>query len=369
MNKKFALIISLLLTLIGTFLLGLYDYKIYYNPEATTGQEKVLKYKSYLSDKTFVADEDSKIQTEKKIELNQLFSNEYISNEPIFTQDVFGKQGSEKLFTIVIYKDVISYTPDANTHELKYRFNTYIYDVNYEKIKELFMGQDLPQDKNIIKEAGYPTILINFFPNVDCNDDESLFYKTASEVEKVKLNNGDTIIRVPLNSTTSFNLHDFGSTPSLDNEEQPFNVNTLAVSAYPNTYENLSLFTGDAFVKVDIIMETTDGSSTVNYLLKDDKFNFQAKVNNFNINEEIKLENYKLGYNTSSSTREVLNNVDIKGVLNYDAWIFTRYIWWQCLICFVVLGIIVGGFFYALTIDVDKKAKAKKNNGKNKNKK
>ena len=48
MNKKLALILSLLVTLIGTFLLGLYAFKIYYDPDQTNGQNTVIKYKEYV---------------------------------------------------------------------------------------------------------------------------------------------------------------------------------------------------------------------------------------------------------------------------------------------------------------------------------
>lgn len=359
MNKKLALILSLLVTLIGTFLLGLYAFKIYYNPDQPNGQNAVVKYKEYVVDKTFVPDDDLVAQTEKKIELDEVFRNEYYSREPIFKKDVYSADNKDKLYTISIYKDVVKYTPNTDVSEYKYRFNTYIYDVNYEKIKDLFVSQDIPQDKNIIKNAGFPKFLINFYPNVDLNDEESLYYKASSEVEKVKLNNGDTIIRVELNSVTSVNIYDYNSTPSLDDNNKPFYVKTLTYNAYPTSSDNISLFTGDAFVKVDLIMETKDNSSQINYLLNDDKYSFSSKIEGFDINSEIDLSKYEKGFNTSSDIREVLDNVNLKGVMNYDTWLFAKYIWWQCLLCFVVFGFIVFGFFYALTIDAEKKNKSK----------
>ena len=175
---------SLLVTLIGTFLLGLYAFKIYYNPDQPNGQNAVVKYKEYVVDKTFVPDDDLVAQTEKKIELDEVFRNEYYSREPIFKKDVYSADNKDKLYTISIYKDVVKYTPNTDVSEYKYRFNTYIYDVNYEKIKDLFVSQDIPQDKNIIKNAGFPKFLINFYPNVDLNDEESLYYKASSEDRK-----------------------------------------------------------------------------------------------------------------------------------------------------------------------------------------
>lgn len=367
MNKKLALILSLLVTLIGTFLLGLYAFKIYYDPDQTNGQNAVIKYKEYVVDKTFVPNDDLVVQTEQKIELNELFRNEYLSKEPILKKDVYSADNKDKLYTIAIYKNVVKYSPNTEVSEWKYRFNTYIYDVNYEKIKDLFISQNIPQDKNIIKDAGFPKFLINFYPNIDLNDEESLYYKASSEVEKIKLNNGDTITRVELNSVTSINIFDYNSTPSLDENDKPFYAKTLTFNAYPSSSDNLSLFTDDAFVKVDLIMETTDNSNQVNYILKDDKYSFSSKVEGFDINEEIDLSKYELGFNTSSNVREVLDNVKIKGVMKYDTWLFAKYIWWQCLLCFVVFGFIVFGFFYALTIDADKKSKSK-NKGKNNNK-
>ena len=67
MNKKLALILSLLVTLIGTFLLGLYAFKIYYDPDQTNGQNTVIKYKEYVVNKTFVPNDDLVEQTKNWI--------------------------------------------------------------------------------------------------------------------------------------------------------------------------------------------------------------------------------------------------------------------------------------------------------------
>ena len=66
---------------------------------------------------------------------------------------------------------------------------------------------------------------------------------------------------------------------------------------------------------------------------------------------------------------EKLNNVDIKGVMNYDTWTFARYMWWHCLIALVVIGLLSGGFFYALTVDTNTKKVVKPSNKKKNNKK
>lgn len=360
MNKKLALILSILVTLIGTFIVGLYDYNIYYNPEESHGQDTTSKYKEYLVDKTFVALDDLVEQTENKIKLNEMFNNNYYNSEPILKEDVYSKDGEKKLFTVAIYKNVAKYAPSTDVTEWKYRFNTYIYDVNYENIKTLFMSQSVPQDKNIIKDSGYPVFLLNIYPNNDYNDDESFYYKSGSVISDITLNDGDEILRQKPNSTTSFTLNDYNSTPSLNDDEEPFNVQFLSFNAYPNASDNISLFTDKAYLKIDLVMETKDGDKEVNYLLKDDKYSFEKEITNFNINEEINLDDYEEGYNNSANVREVLNSVKIDGVMKYDTWVFATYIWWQCLICLVVLGLIVGGFFYALTVDANKVSKSRK---------
>lgn len=368
MNKKLALILSLLLSLLGAVLLGVYDYKTYYDPEGKNASTYTSKYKEYITNNTFVANEDLVIQTEERIVLNEMFKNDYYSEEPIFKQKVYSNDGSVDLYTIAVYKSVVRYTPDASTEEYRYRYSVYIYDVNYEGIESLFKKQALPQDKTLLDTAEEPLILINFYPNDEYNDEESLYYKETSELVNYTLNNGEIICREELDSYASFNLFDWSSNPAKDEDGNPYYAHYLIYSAYPNSSDNFGLFEESAYVKVDFLMQVKDGSNQVNYLLEDDQYEFKTQISGFDLNKSADSEGYKLGFNTSSSVREVLNNVDIDGILKYDAWVITRYIWWQCLICFVILMIIVGGFFYALTYD-------QKNNGKkglkklNKNKK
>lgn len=351
MNKKLALILSLLISLIGALLLGVYDYKTYYDPEGKNASTYTSKYKEYIIDKTFVANDDLLVQTEERLVLNEMFKNDYYSEEPIFKQNVTSKDGETRLYTIAVYKSVVKYSPDTSTSEYRYRYNTYIYNINYEGIIDLFKKQELPQDKTILETADDPLVLINFYPNDEYNDEESLYYLETSELDNYTLNNGEVINRTELDSYASFNLYDWSSSPATDDDGNPYYVKYLSYSAYPSTSDNFGLFDESAYVKVDFIMQTKDGSNKINYLLEEEQYEFKTQINGFNLHEEAKEENYKLGFNTSSSVREVLNNVDIDGVLKYDSWIITRYIWWQCLICFVILMIIVGGFFFALTYD------------------
>ena len=54
MKKSLALVLTIIVTLIGTALVGIYDYNIYLNPEDMNGSTLTSKYKSYLSEKTLV---------------------------------------------------------------------------------------------------------------------------------------------------------------------------------------------------------------------------------------------------------------------------------------------------------------------------
>ena len=69
-------------------------------------------------------------------------------------------------------------------------------------------------------------------------------------------------------------------------------------------------------------------------------------------------------FNTSAEASVVLNNVDIDGVMNYNTWLFAKYVWWQCLICIVLLGSFAGIFALVLVTDIDNKKKGKKANKK-----
>lgn len=359
MNKKLALILSILITLVGTVLLYVYDYNIYYNPEHKNAEELTSEYKSYLVNKTFKIEDEAIKQTEAKIELNEKFSTDYYSETPIVDEEVLGKN-NQKLYKIKIYRDVVKYNPNVDTVEYKFRYNTYIYDVDYDAIKQLFKNQDLPQDKEIIENAGMPIFYVNFYPNSEINDEESFYYKPTSEIDNITLNNGEKINRVQMNSLPSITLYDYTSNPSTDKNNTPYNVKYLSLSAYPTYSDNYDLFNDGGVIKIDLVAKTTDGRNTVNYLLEEDQYIYEKEIKEFDFFEEIKFEDYKVGYNTSSSVRDVLNNVDIEGVKGYDAWIFGKYIWWQCLICLVVLGAIVGGFFYALTVDTTNKKNIKK---------
>ena len=73
MKKTLALVLTILVTLIGTALVGFYDYNIYLNPEEKNGAELTSKYKSYLSEKTLEINEDAGVQTENRIAFFEYF--------------------------------------------------------------------------------------------------------------------------------------------------------------------------------------------------------------------------------------------------------------------------------------------------------
>lgn len=364
MKKSLALVLTILVTLIGTALVGVYDYNVYLNPEDINGSTLTSKYKSYLSEKTLELNEDAGVQTENRIAVFEYFDNEYYNSTPILKEDV--KLGDKELFTVAVYKNVVKYAPNAETSEWKYRYDIFVYNVNYELIKNEFLSQPVPEDKTSIEKAGYPTLVINLYPNDSYDDSESFYYSTTSIVNKIELSGGE-IFSSKFNGYASLSLSDYGSTPEYNEDDNknkiPFNVNFKSIIGYPTNSDNITLFEDDAYIKIEAVSETGE----VNYGLEEPLY--KGKVEGFNFNDDIDTDNYKLGCNTSASVREKLNNVDIKGVLTYDMWVFTRYIWWHCLIALVVVGLLSGGFFYALTVDTANKKVSKPNNKNKKNKK
>lgn len=355
MKKTLALILALIVTLLGTFLLGLYDYNVFYNPDGTNGATYTAAYKTYISnklDKNIIDEEDADKQTEAKIQYNLLFNGEYYSNEPIFKKDVIN--GGKKLFTIIVYKNAVTYVNDSS---IVYRYETYIYGVDYEALKELFMKQPVPQDKTIIENADFPTLVINFYPNEEYNDDEA-FYS-----DSITINGDEEIKRSKFKSTPSFTLCDYGSNPTKDENDEPIKVQYLDTRGYSYLSENMDLFRNDAYVKVDAICETDETTYSYQGVL------LEEKIEGFNFSGEVNTEEFNLGYNTSAEAAVVLNNVDIDGVMNYNTWLFAKYVWWQCLICFVILGSFVSLFALVLVTDIDNVKKGKKAPNKSKKKK
>ena len=365
MNKTLALVLTIIITIVVTALVGVYDYNIYYDPEGKNGSELTSDYNSYLSQKSLEIDDDKSVQTEKRLQVFEYFNNEYYSETPILKQDV--EYNGKRVFTVAVYKNVVKYAPNTETNEWRYRYDIFVYNVDYEAIQNEFLKQPVPEDKTSITDAGFPTLVLNIYPNDSYDDTESYYYSTTSVINKIDLNDGE-IYRSKFDSYQSISLTDWNSNPQynkVDDKEEPFKVNYEAVIAYPTNSDNFALFNdNEAYIKIEAVCETTEATYGLDETL------YQGKLEGFTTNNsDINVEDYKLGCNTSSSVREVLNNVNIKGVKKYDAWIFSKYIWWQCLIAFVVIGALSGGFFYALTVDNSSSKGPKKQNAKSNNKK
>lgn len=361
MKKIIALIVVIIISLLGALGIGLYNHNVYYSPVEENDGGYASAYKEYITAKTFIAKDNKEEQTEDRIEVFQNISEEYLSEEPIFVQDV--EKNGKKLFKIAIYKNAVQYAPNADTNEVKYRINTFIYSVNYDAIKEMFLSQQVPQDKTELKTIT-PTIVINFFPNEECVEEESLFYSTRNTLNVITLNDGTEIRRSELNSHTNLNLLDWNSTPSYNKDEEPFKVNFFGFNVYPNSdySQNFAMFNDSAYIKVEAIAK----ASEVTYGLEEELL--KAKVENFDLTKEINVEDYRLACNTSTDVETVLANIssvleknlNISGILTYNQWVFTNYTWWQCLIAFVVVFLIAGGFAYSYTVDTNDKKTRKK---------
>lgn len=362
-RKIIVLLISIIIPIIGTIMLGVYDYKIWYNPTGDNGATYQTSYKSYVSSKLLeISGEDNyEQQTLDRIELYRGMHSYYYGEKPIYEKDV--TISGERILSIMIFKDVVQYTPSSNSETTnRIRYEIYVYNVNYDALAQMYVDNSLPANKNEIADAGGPTLLINFYPNNEYNDDEAIYTSAAGASYTFTLYNGKVIYGSKLNSSASYSLYDYNSTPTYsDDESTPYNVKYLGFNDYTSTV-NISddnddddtndrdRFENGAYIKIDTVLEATTNNYTLkNSLLKDnvDEMNFDLS--------SLDTNDYLEGFGDS------IYDFAFKGVFSYKMWIFSRYVWWQCLIALVVLGGIMAGFYFTFTYEEPSNKKVVKN--------
>ena len=375
MRKIIVLSISILVTLVGTFLLGLYDFKVWLSPNGKNATTITSEYRSYVVEEfvDFANNETPLQNTLSKIELGRLLSNYKFGEEPIYHKET-------EYFTIDIYQNQFWYVNSSYEQELEhYRYEVFIYNVNYELLRERFGEQSVP-GKSTVDSADYPYFIINFYPNEEYDESEALISpkvdSSGNEIDStipIKLYNDEKLIGTKFNSSTSIALFDYSSNPTKQDNGEVFRVNSLSLYDYStivggdSTYynDNRDLFDNGGYVKVDAVLTVDDKGTKFNYTLSESII--KDKVEAFTLDtSKISSIEFKDGFQTSSNAGETIKNIKIDGVKTYNSWIVGKYLWWHCLIAFAVLGLVMTGFYFIFTYE--EKGNSKKKSQKRKKK-
>ena len=367
MRKLIILIISIVITLAGTALIGVYDYNVWYNPEGKNATQLQGDYKSYLIEKTVeIEGKTNTEKTESRIKLYRQLENYLYSEEPIFefTKTLNG----EDLFKVSVFKNIFWKLNSSNEKEFDhYRYEVFLYDVNYTAIKNLFKGMTVPEDDSIVDKAEDPQFIVNFFPNADFEEEEALIAdSTYNATYKTTLYDGETLMGYKMGNTSTLNLYDYGSTPQKNKDDEVYFVRSFIF--YDYTYTDNSKLFDEGFIRIDALLQTNQFDETINYKFEESLV--EEKVEGFTFDsDEIKEEDYTKGFISDEGSRKVLNNVKIDGVLSYDGWVFAKYLWWQCLIAFIVFGLLMTGFYFTFTYEEKGTTKSRRKRTNNKKKK
>ena len=368
LKKLIILIISILITVVGTFLLGLYDYKVWLDPNGRNATKMTSEYRSYLVNELidFKNNETPIQNTKDKIDLSRALSNYKYSKTPIYHNE-------NDVFTIDIYQNQFWYVNSDLEQELDhYRYEVFIYNVNYDLLKSKFKSQSVPSN-DTVEKAQYPYFIINFYPNNEFNESEVMMSPKkdsgGNEIDTtapIVLHDGTKVIGQKFNSSNSLALFDYSSNPTKDTNGDVFYVNFLVFYDYSvfvgnntNLYnDNRDLFTDGGYIKIDSILEIEDKGEKINYTLKDSLLTDYIDDFTFDRN---KLKNKELidGFTTSSNSGQMFRNIKIEGVKTYDQWIIGRYLWWHCLCCFIVLGVVMTGFYFIFSYEEKGKSRKK----------
>ncbi len=315
LKKLILLIITILIPITGSVLIGVYSYNRY-DPEVYTDLESDFKT-DLLSGATTTTD---------RIDLYRKLESYYFDEKPIFTKDV--EMNGEKVFSVALYRSfsvLYDSTKDENTYEIKYEF--FIYNVNYTALQNEFK-KDFPDDPSLVYNYSDPYFVIGIYPNEELNEDENLLDDSNS----VSLTGGTTIA-----------LYDYNSTPELKGDV-PYRVQTVTFrernlsSALKKLFDGETAYiTVEAQIKKEISGEDTYYSTLENLV--------EEKVSDFKVYAaDLEVESHAQGWREAGA-RDTLNNA------GYNKWLFKNYIWWQSLIALVIFSAIMAGFYFAFTYE------------------
>ena len=182
MRKIIVLSISILVTLVGTLLLGLYDFRVWLAPDGKNATTISTEYRSYVVEEfvDFANNETPLENTKSKIELARLLSNYKYREDPIYHKET-------EYFTMDIYQNQFWYVNSSYEQEFgHYRYEIFIYDVNYELLRERFGEQSVP-GKSTVDSSDYPYLIINFYPNEEYDNSEEFLKERAKRLYDDKL--------------------------------------------------------------------------------------------------------------------------------------------------------------------------------------
>lgn len=360
-RKIIVLCISIIATIAGTIVLGLYDYNVYYSPTGDNGAVYSYRYKEYIrQNKVDVVNNDDYVnQTREVANLYRLMSGYKIVEEPIYREKV--TVDGKDLFYIDVYKSIVEYTPTGSESELREAIEVFVYSVDYDAIKNLFMKEDvLPASKSKVEKASYPQLMVNFYPTNELNQEEALIYTSDGATISYTLYNGDIIYGSKLDSSLGFSVYDYNSNPKFDEDNTPYNAKYLILRDYQSISNisdendtidsnNRDRFANGAYVKIDAVIYV-DGAY-YSYELTPST----SKIEDFPFgSKDVDTTGYKDGFAGD------VKSIKIDNLMTYNQYIFKKYVWWQCLIAFFVVGGIMTLFYFTFTYEEKKPLKAKK---------
>ncbi|MFA7009624.1 MAG: hypothetical protein WC240_00185 [Bacilli bacterium] len=312
MKKIIILVIAIILPLVGAFMIGWYGVAVRYEPEQNTSVASL--FKSYLN--------KGVITSEGRIENYRQFENYYYDEKPIYLETIENETGKD-LFTLAIYRAYYYYQPSADAElEEKAKFEVFIYNVNYNLVKDYFTLDD----RTIIDEAKMPKFSITFTPTNE-KDPFTVKLTTASDVM----------------------IQDYNSIPEwADKLETTRNYVQSSIIRFTQTPE-LAKFSSDANIKVTATLEITGTDSTTT-TLPTDKPLAEIYLSDFESDiEDVDTTTYVKGFRDPSVVQTFKN-------AGYYPWLLGKYLWWQGLIAIFLVGLVTGTF-YLVWMAEDQKGK------------
>lgn len=298
MKKLTVLFIAILLPLLAAFFVGRYAYTDRYSPD-NTASEPARNLRSDL-----FGDYLSEGKTTKeKLELYLKFRTIQYDPTPIFSSNI--KNSNDKdLFTIDVYS-TLYYTMVDDERVQRVSFAFHLYDVQYQNIKDTFVTED----RKGVNAADDPTLTITLTNDKQEEYNLDFSFSTANNVPIV----------------TDVKTDSEDPKPALIGDAKAgikeWNVDSVKVD-----------------VNATIVLDNVEHKQSISNF---DIDNFQTNLDKLN------LTKYQEGYESDYNK------------LGINTEIFTRYVWWQSLLTFVIVGFITISFYIVWNAEVNAKVNTK----------
>ena len=323
-RKIITIVLSILLPIIGGACVVWYGASVRYNPEAN----------SEVASEFYYNLNKGVITCEGRIKNYRMMENYYYSEEPLVKKDYTNGDG-ERLFTLEIYRNLCSYQPSAQVERTwKVMFEVFLYNINYELVRDYFYLDDM----SIIENAGNPTFKITFTPT-----------------------NGKDPFALKLSNRSNVQIPDYNSVPEYANKDTKTRnfLQSMVVREYETT-ATLSTFSNDANFAVTASYTVTNADNTTTEINQTGSLASEYIEDFRHKGEEFDTNDFLPGFR-QPSVKDTYKNA------GYYKWIAKRFLWWEFLIGFALVGVIT------VTYDIVYFSQAKQNNekeqGKKKNKK